>query len=219
MSLRSTVLVLSLVLAPACGGISDLPDSGGGDSGGGDGGGGGDAAPGPDCPSSAPSEGTACGKSGVECEYGSDTRWSCNLVTICSGGQWTLTKGVDPTCPTPSPNPPVCPATYVAAQQGGGCDPIGTVCDYSTSAATHVCSCAYLGGPVQIDGGGATWQCGGPYDQSCPAKRPRVGAPCSSPSTYCSYDVCGAPDGLSVQCDAQTGTWKTSPGPICAGAN
>lgn len=80
------------------------------------------------------------------------------------------------------------------------------------------CTCNVVG-PIQLDGGDDIWYCGHPYDPSCPAVRPRVGSACSSPALHCSYDVCGAPSGLAVDCSAATSTWVTSAGEICSGGS
>jgi len=215
MSSRTIPVLFFFALSAACGGSIDILPDGGGNP---DGGGGPDATPGPDCPAQAPSEGAACSKEGIECEYGGDPRWVCNTVSRCSGGHWSVGKEGDPSCPTAPVNPPPCPGSYAEAQQGGACSPNGTICNYSTSSATQFCTCNVLGGPIELDGGGAVWYCGQPYDPSCPAERPRVGSSCSVPAVHCSYDVCGLPSGLAVDCSEATGTWVTSPGEVCASA-
>ncbi|HEY1956661.1 MAG TPA: hypothetical protein VGH28_13670 [Polyangiaceae bacterium] len=224
MSSRTIPVLFFFALTAACGGKADvLPDGGDIDSGPSDGGGGpdgngGDASPGPDCPTEAPAEGAACSKEGIQCEYGGDPRWVCNTIATCTQNQWTRIKGDIDSCPTPPVNPPTCPGTYGEAQKGGACTSTGTICDYSTSSATQFCSCNYMGGPIMLDGGGATWLCGSAYDPACPTVRPRAGSSCATPDTYCTYDVCGLPSGLSMQCDGLTGTWVTSPGDVCASA-
>ncbi len=97
---------------------------------------------------------------------------------------------------------------------------MGAQCNYSTSSATRFCMCTYMGGPPMMDGGmNPTWQCTYPAQMGCPAARPRIGAPCSQPSLDCTYDVCGAPMGLTFQCSAQTGTWIGGFMDACGGAN
>jgi hypothetical protein len=219
MSSRTIPVLVLFALSAACGGKADVLPDGGDTDGGGTDGGGIDAAPGTDCPSQPPSAGATCSKEGLQCEYGGDPRWVCNGIATCSQGAWSVVKGSNDDCPTPPANPPPCPSTFEEAQNAGACTDTGTICNYSTSSATRFCSCFTFGGPVQLDGGGATWECGQAYDPSCPTARPRVGSPCTQPDTYCAYDVCGEPSGLSVQCDGDTGTWVTSPGDVCAGAN
>ncbi len=67
------------------------------------------------------------------------------------------------------------------------------------------------GGPIYV------WQCSYGTSQGCPGLRPRLGQSCSQPNLECSYDVCGTPLGLSVQCDATTGTWQPGFASLCAG--
>lgn len=219
MTSRSTPWLLVLTVLAACGGKTDgATDSGTTDSGGTDSGNT-DAGPGPSCPASAPNAGDSCTKSDVQCEYGGDPRWTCNALATCSKGAWVYAFGGDPSCPTPPTNPQACPATFEQAQNAGFCKETGTACDYATSTATRFCSCAWFGGPPSPDGGtSSTWTCSLGTSTGCPAVRPHVGSPCTS-DLFCSYDVCGIPSGLSVQCDTETGTWVTSPGDVCAGSN
>lgn len=207
-----SLLVLSMILV-ACGGKSlDNGDGGNGD----DGGNGGDSSPGPNCPTSVPQEGASCKIDGLECEYGSDPRSTCNTVVTCMGGGWTIPKSDDPTCPTGT-NSPSCPASAAAAT--GSCSDMGLACNYSTSSSTEFCTCNFMGGPPMQDGGlGATWQCSFGGATGCPALRPKIGASCSQPDLNCNYDVCGAPQGLSFQCSSKTGTWVEGFGDVCAGA-
>jgi hypothetical protein len=205
------LLVLSIILA-GCGGKSLDNDDGGNGS---DGGNNGDSSPGPNCPASA-QEGDHCSVEGIECEYGSDIRSSCNKVLTCSNGTFTMSKGFDPTCPT-SANSPSCPASPSSAT--GTCSDLGLACNYSTSTQTQFCTCNYMGGPPMIDGGMiANWQCSFGTATGCPAVRPKIGSSCSQPDLDCNYDVCGAPQGLSFQCNAKTGTWVEGFGDVCAGA-
>lgn len=200
----------------ACGGKTNEQTDGGGDDGGQTDGG---PQPGPDCPSAVPSEGASCKIDTLQCEYGSDPRSICNTIAVCNNGSWTYFKGGD-ACPTPATNPPECPATFEQVQVGTQCSLMGDSCNYSTSSATRFCTCSYMGGPVDMDGGFAgTWQCGSPFETGCPTARPHIGAACSQPDQTCNYDVCGAPSGLAFQCNGQTGTWIQGFGDMCAGAN
>jgi len=210
-----SLLVLSILLA-ACGGKSLDNDDGGT----GDGGHGSDTGPGPDpgpdCPTSKPQSGDACGLEDLQCEYGSDIRSTCNTVLTCVNGSWTMPKPFDPSCPT-GDNSPSCPASPSTAT--GACSDMGLACNYSTSSQTQFCVCSYMGGPPMLDGGTpAYWQCSFGTATGCPSARPKIGAKCSQPDLNCNYDVCGAPQGLSFQCNAKTGTWVEGFGDVCAGA-
>jgi hypothetical protein len=211
MTSRACFILFAFVVA--CGGkTSDITDGGGGNDGG--------PQPGPDCPTSVPAEGASCKIDALQCEYGGDPRSVCNTIAVCNKGSWTYFKGGDPSCPTPATNPPDCPATLAQVQVGAKCPSMGEACNYSTSSATQFCTCSYMGGPVDLDGGfSGTWQCGAPFETGCPTARPRIGAACSQPDLNCSYDSCGAPSGLSFQCSGQTGTWIQGFGDVCAGAN
>ena len=212
--MKSAGFVLLSILLVACGGKS-LDNSDGGN--GGDGGGNPDSGPpGPNCPVSAPQGGSACSIDGLECEYGNDIRSTCNAVAQCTGGAWQYAKPDDPTCPTLA-NSPSCPSSPSSAT--GSCSEMGLACNYSTASETRFCTCNYMGGPPMFDGGMTpTWQCSFGTTTGCPSVRPEIGSSCSQPDLNCSYDVCGAPQGLSFQCNGKTGTWIEGMGDVCAGA-
>jgi hypothetical protein len=210
MTSRSLLLFVSMILV-GCGGKSLDNSDGGSDSGGSD-----SPQPGPDCPASAPNQGTSCSIEGLECEYGSDVRSTCNALVMCSKGSWDVRFGNDPSCPTKA-NAPTCPSS--PSQATGSCSDMGLACNYSTSNETQFCVCSYMGGPPMMDGGITPyWQCSFGTSTGCPAVRPKIGATCSQPNLDCSYDVCGAPEGLSFQCNSATNTWTEGFGDVCAGA-
>jgi hypothetical protein len=157
------------------------------------------------CPSSPPMAGAACPTPSLLCEYGSNARWACDTVALCSSSGWQLS-----TPATDCPSPP-CPADV---QPGAACNGGGT-CDNSTSTHTAFCSCVG-GGPVHPDGGNPTsWICTA-ITQSCPAVRPRLGSACTQPNLDCDYSICAGPTGLDVICSG--GTWiqgtHTEPCPL-----
>ncbi|HEX7601756.1 MAG TPA: hypothetical protein VF316_09130 [Polyangiaceae bacterium] len=213
MSSRTYLACLLAFAAFACGGKS--LDSVGGDAG--DGG----PEPGPasGCPQVAPGIGDSCSKLQLQCEYGGDPRSACNDVWTCTSMGWDTTFGNDPHCP--SSNAGSCPASIAGLDVGGTCGDSGAICDYSTSSASRWCACTFLGGPIMMDGGGSqyTWQCAYQASSGCPALRPRLGTVCTQADLECDYSVCGAPYGLSVQCNGTTGTWVTGFGSVCAGGN
>jgi len=170
------------------------------------------------CPTDQPADGASCTHDGVECEYGSDPRYTCNWVATCSNGMWSSSTSNDAWCPTPQANPAACPATY---GQPGACtdSDVGAPCQY----AEGWCSCIFVGGPPTPDGGGpdTSWMC---FDQAtmtsgCPKSRPRLGTACAQGDLECDYSPCGTPSGLAVQCDSSTLTWAQSFGSPCAGAS
>ncbi|HEY6463233.1 MAG TPA: hypothetical protein VIY73_23860 [Polyangiaceae bacterium] len=140
------------------------------------------------CPASLPAIGSACTHENVECEYGS-AWWSvsCDSVVRCSGGAWTKDlPSFEPCRPEPGPNSASCPPTYAQVPQGASCDATGLSCVYGQG----LCSCEVpLGGPIQVDGGSASWDC--VPGNGCPFPRPRLGSACSVPSgTSCTYEEC-----------------------------
>lgn len=168
------------------------------------------------CPTVQPADGTACSKSGIECEYGDDPRWTCNWIATCDGARWSVATTNDAWCPTPATNPDACPATFAAAQQGNSCDAPGTPCQY----AQGFCACSWIDAPPMPDAGQLyDWQCAWGPAAGCPAKRPRLGTSCNDPSLGCDYGACDVPTGLSVSCDPDTMTWTENFGSLCAGAN
>jgi hypothetical protein len=203
-----------LAFIGGCGGQIDVnPDGGGNDGGTSDGSVNDATPPGPNCPVQAPNGGSSCMIANIQCEYGSDPRWTCNAVATCTGTAWTIASENGPTCPTT--NDQDCPTILGYVQQGAACAPTGTDCNYSTSSTTTFCDCTNLGGPINADGGGAVWTCSAP-EPSCPSARPHLGATCTNPGLECDYGICGVPDGLDVQCDMSTGTWVGSAGGVCA---
>jgi hypothetical protein len=210
-------VLLMMLSAVACGGKVDdvIPDAGS------DGEVAPDATPppplDPGCPAAQPTDGTACAKEGLECEYGPDPRWTCNWVASCYQGRWSVTTTNDAWCPTPSENPAACPGSFTEASQAGVCDAPGTPCQY----AEGWCSCMFFGGPPLPDGGGQdySWQCGFGLATGCPASRPRLGTSCTAPDLDCEYSACDQPSGLSVRCDVSTHTWAEGFGSVCAGAS
>jgi len=195
---RAMRFSILFVFLAACGGVAlDVSDGGGGDSG----------PLGKSCPKSPPAGNDSCSVDNLECEYGSDPRWTCNTLFRCSRGVWESGNTTDPSCPT-QPNSSQCPATQ----------PFGTctnepACRYGNTW----CACTFLGGPWNVDAGAnKKWICA-QHDPDCPAVRPQIGSPCATPKLSCDYGVCGVPSGSAVRCDENTGTWATNM-TFCAGA-
>ena len=70
------------------------------------------------------------------------------------------------------------------------------------------------------DGGfDPSWQCSFGVGDGLPGGAPEDRRDVHSADLDCSYDMCGAPMGLSFQCSAKTGTWIEGFGDVCAGAN
>jgi hypothetical protein len=189
------VVVSLALLSLHCGGIVDN---------GGDGGTQPDAESG-GCPSSTPANGSACASSLLLCEYGSNPRWACDTVALCSSSGWQVSPPASD-CPTPT-----CPT---GVQPGASCDGAQS-CDDSSASRTAFCSCV-SGGPVHSDGGPpGSWICTAAAP-GCPAVRPRLGSACAEPNLDCDYGICAGPSGLDVMCSE--GTWiqgkQTEPCPL-----
>lgn len=212
---RVQSLVLCTLVA-ACGGSIASPigtnDSGTGN----DGGSGNDSGVGLDgggsgaCPPQLPTNGSACSREGLACEYGSSHISYCNVIATCSGGQWTI----PPPPPGPFPecsakNPPACPATFASVPVGTSCSKLyPTHCNYPEGE----CACTVdLGGPFPEDASAlAKWFCSKPQNPSCPNPRPKIGSACNvSPSVDCNYGACVLPGGTVLHCES--GIWQETP--------
>ena len=200
MTLRSVASFLLLPIVLGCGGSTNVGSNGGADGGNGDAGTSSAA-----CPASIPAGGAACPQRQLECEYGNAPGASgCNTYVQCGPSGWGVV-------PTPSPPawcgglPSSCPSTRAGVTEGSACTSDGTRCDY----ADGTCACSVPEGPVQIDGGGATWHCTHPTT-GCPAVAPRAGTPCSQPDLSCDYGQCTLPNGVSFLCAG--GAWAAEEG-------
>jgi hypothetical protein len=172
------------------------------------------------CPAAAPAGGSVCGggvpdsgAAALECEYGSDPRFTCNVVATCASGQWVI-AGQASDCPTT--DSPECPATIGCLQQGSACSPNGAYCNYSTTSTTDFCACT--GGPLlpPTFQTSLVWRCSSPPANGCPGSRPRLGSTCSQPGITCDYAdyPCngGFPSGLVVACDPALYVWVSALG-------
>jgi hypothetical protein len=159
----------------------------------------------PVCPTAQPADGAPCSAQGIECEYGpGDYNIQCDSVMQCQSGAWRSFQFVGAGCPTPGPNPASCPADFVGVPQGQSCMPAGMGCVYPEG---H-CTCDVPFGPVQIDGGNATWSC--LPEPGCPMPRPRLGSACTGQVT-CTYEQCS----FGESC--MGGVWQGQ-NEACAGA-
>ena len=152
-----------------------------------------------DCPTSPPSQGAACSKKGLECEYGTDVNLRCNTLATCDAS-WIVTQPQSG-CPTPPPGPS-CPASYASVPKGSTCA-AATTCSYPEGN----CACEIYCGPqgpvgrVCDAGTPLTWQCTG-ASAGCPAIRPHAGTACTQDQQVCQYGDCSDP---SMRC--QNGAW------------
>jgi hypothetical protein len=144
----------------------------------------------PQCPTSAPASGAACGAvASITCEYGTNPNPDCNQQFQCVSGAWQLS---DVVCAMV----PACSSTEPGA--GGSCTTEQT-CPYPS--ATCLCTSDPGGLPLE---GGPVWDCVS-LTPGCPATRPDLGTPCSASSTLdCDYGQCEGGVGLSCQ----DGVWQ-----------
>jgi hypothetical protein len=172
------------------------------------------------CPASAPAVGTSCTDTGLECEYGNDLDWTCNVVVHCKvGNTWEMVSGGNPMCPShPFGIGPGCPSSHAAASMGDVCTQNEQVCGYPEGIC--VCQPGFVIGPGSPDAAvpPSTWQCAMP-STGCPPfpSRPRLGSPCSNSALSCDYGVCGVPTNTAYTCDT-SGYWIDSFGQQCGGA-
>jgi hypothetical protein len=170
----------------------------GSDGSGGAGGSGGvpiDAGPPVGCPDMEPAAGEGCFDGGFVCEYGDSPNPYCNKLFECKAdavgavGAWASAPsgGV---CP---PAGPACPSSWGAVQGMKKCSENDETCAYSEGT----CLCTSDPGGLPIEDG-PVWQCT-PATTDCPSPRPKLGTPCTIPSsTECDYGQCNG--GVGEQC-------------------
>jgi hypothetical protein len=146
----------------------------------------------PACPTTEPTEASACSDVGQECEYGTNPSAVCNNIFKCTSGGWRSTA---PSAACPPPDE--CPVAYPSKEVGDVCSPTGLVCSYPKGT----CTCAEPSGPSPVDGGTSLrWRCF-PEQAGCPSPRPRIGTKCSPTSTasmVCNYGACAG--GVELKC-------------------
>jgi hypothetical protein len=149
----------------------------------------GDGASGAMCPATAPSTGTACPATGLECEYGTNVDPACDTLVQCAMGVWTSPPGH---CPVG-----MCPDAFGSMAD---CTSQGLLCAYPQGT----CACGFgFGPPMLRDSSGPFWSCIG-ASAGCPTKRPDIGAACSMDGQTCDYAACAG--GVALQCTG--GIWK-----------
>ncbi len=152
------------------------------------------------CPTTPPTDNSACTIETLQCEYGSAPQPMCNTLATCTNKAWHVTA---PSKGGACQYTGRCPPSYKDVPQGAACaDAYPSVCVYSEG----VCGCEPpLGGPTPLDAGGAArWSCDAPKS-GCPMPRPRLGSSCQPEGLQCNYSACVLPTGTSVMCE--TGTW------------
>jgi len=166
-----------------------------------------------DCPRRAPTTGERCARTRLTCEYGDDWNPSCNTIASCWAGgpldgTWQVQPSEDDGCPTPPDLSAGCPAVL----PGGECaesDASLGLCVYGESRC--VCN-PFSFGPGEIM---YSWQCqAGPLEDSCPARRPRIGSACTDDGRSCTYAVCGVGGGTYCTDGAWSQAINTN---LCAG--
>ena len=166
------------------------------------------------CPGAMPTQGAACARKGLQCEYGASPVLACNTVATCDDTGWSL-KGPtsDPVC-SGELLPAACPSSSYGISVGAACGSnVGTICDYNTGSSPPArCACLASGSDAGADAAPqGVWVCAVPSAPSCPSTfRPRLGELCgpSTPtdgSVVCDYGACTVPGGISLTC--VDGTW------------
>jgi|GEM_PF-3324969 len=161
----------------------------------------GDASAWSPCPASAPAAGGACGREGLQCEYGSEWHVDCDVLLVCRMGRWQEELDGGGCAWTYGDAGGSCPATGHPPQ--GACA-TGAQCEY---AQGH-CDCAVAcGGPPPAPDAGASWICTPPAQPGCSAMRPRLGEGCGAGASDagCDYRLCCA--GVSMAC-VDGGYWQ-----------
>jgi hypothetical protein len=197
--MREVDMAKTRKLASACGAlVLAVLACGGQTTSGNDGGGGGDGGPtGGACPAQSPTDGSACAKEGMSCDYGDNPR--CLGNATCTGGKWLVAQVK---C---APTDPTCPATREAAAgqmcatKNAYCNYAGLTCDCTNCTKYPIVQCM---GPL-------TWVCDAPNTTpGCPPARPNVGQACTKDGLFCDY---GCERNVSRQCTG--GSWVTASSP------
>lgn len=171
------------------------------------------------CPAAMPAAGASCTANQLACEYGTDPAIECDTIVTCSGGAWTVTQTpfAGPFCSTTANNPS-CPASLAGVMLGTSCGSTFFECDFPQARCECRCPGAGNGmqcGPGMPEAGTMTWQCDSSTTAGCPAVRPRLGAACSVPPTFCLYTGSdnGACWGDAISC--KDGVWVNVGGAGC----
>jgi hypothetical protein len=143
-----------------------------------------DGAPPSACPASAPSRGTSCAKSGLECTYGTGPHLSCRTHATCNGGAWFVQACDAGGCPA-------------SAEPDAACPSNGESCGYAGGAT---CDCYACIGAC-VPNAQNTWHCT-VQPSDCPSSAPNLGSGCTG-DAGCDYGGCTG--GWSVACE--NGVW------------
>ncbi len=192
-----------LVALAGCGGQTEPSTGSGGATASGSGSGSSSGGASAACPTNAPTRGAACTTAGLQCEYGSSPRPSCDIVARCTSGVWAIAQPtgdggsacVAGPCPATSPSP------------ASACAPQGLSCFYSP----YWCNCAVRPSPTG-NSSVVDWSCT-PLGPGCPASRPRLGTACTQPELTCDYGVCSG----STEEVCTRGIWQEVPPSTVAG--
>ncbi|MGD0526465.1 MAG: hypothetical protein ABSE49_15040 [Polyangiaceae bacterium] len=162
------------------------------------------------CPSSLPKNGSSCSDDDLLCSWGTDPRFGCREEARCNSGKWeNLTYSCpsrEPSCPRSAPQPPDGGQNTCTTAQ------LGLTCAYGDTAYT----CAPCDGTLcTVDNVWFT----ATLAKGCPDQVPNFGQSCSSPGTYCNYNICADDQmvdwvfGASMECEG--GVWTAYADAIC----
>lgn len=190
LSSAASIALVSGALVFSCGGQTTGADGGSN----GDGG----VITGGVCPASSPTDGAACPKEGMQCDYGDNPR--CLGHASCTNGKWSVAQVK---CAPPDPS---CPATREMAA-GQACSTKDAYCNYAGLTCTCTNCTKY---PVVQCMGPLLWQCDAPNTTpNCPAARPNIGQGCSNDGLFCDY---GCEPNTSRKCSGGAWVAASSPG-------
>jgi hypothetical protein len=157
------------------------------------------------CPAALPPAGAPCSgpSTGVTCEWGTNPVSECDTVMTCNFYHWEIHIGPNPGGVDCHPAPAAsCPPSFASVPRMSHCSPYGSYCDYPEGRCA--CSIPAVGG-VPVDASAeAIWICPDPGN-TCPARRPVLGTPCSPDGSPCDYGACTIPGGEAEQCSG--GMW------------
>ena len=141
----------------------------------------------PPCPAVEPSDGSSCDVANERCEYSDELEIDCRRRLLCDPATcaWRLEDTMTSCGPT---SMDACPP--IAA--GSTCD-IAQACHYADGS---LCWCAPEGLTCDHDPG-----------DPCPAVAPRLGSPCDTEGTNCSYGKCAPYLEAARQCCGGVWGW------------
>jgi hypothetical protein len=134
------------------------------------------------CPKTPPANGSSCSTAGLECSWGTDSRFGCRVGGTCGDSlAWDIWKYA---CPEPAPS---CPTLLPSSSSACDLAQVGSTCVYTSGEKTTAYTCANCDGTLCMADN--IWYVTD-LATGCPDDVPNWGAACSSAGLTCNYDWC-----------------------------